>query len=328
MKENSEQDGYAANTRIDELLSSFIDGELTAAEQAEVEHLTTQDMRVARRLRQLQKCKMLVGSLPRLDVPAEVSEGIRASLARMTVPGDEWAREERAGKRHLLVRRVLSAAAMIGLVAVLAGVIYTIAAPQTPPERPVALEAPRPGLSLLASPAFSGRLELKTSSLPEVSAFIGTAIEENGLVDSSGPTRREDRRVYSLNCSRKDLNLLLANLETIWPELDAATLFVDTQVFGRQVVVSGVKTEQVAQIAWQDNPETREHIAKDLDAVNTMAASVPGREIASAIQGAGKNLIREWVPRPVETGKMDNSRKSASQAEEEKTVRLTIVVNW
>jgi len=335
MKENSEQDGYAASTRIDELLNSFIDGELTAAEQAEVEHLTTQDMRVARRLRQLQKCKMLVGSLPRLDVPAEVSEGIRAlaagrraSLARMTVPGDEWAREERAGKRHLLVRRVLSAAAMIGLVAVLAGVIYTIAAPQTLPERPVALEAPRPGLSLLASPAFSGRLELKTSSLPEVSAFIGTAIEENGLVDSSGPTRREDRRVYSVNCSRKDLNSLLAKLETIWPELNAATLFVDTQVFGKQVVVSGVKTEQVAQIAWQDNPETREHLAKDLDAVNTMAASVPGREIASAIQGAGKNLVREWVPRPVETGKINNSRKSASRAEEQKTVRLTIVVNW
>ena len=335
MKENSEQDGYAANTRIDELLNSFIDGELTAAEQAEVEQLTVQDMRVARRLRQLQKCKMLVGSLPRLDVPAEVSEGIRAlaagrraSLARMTVPGDEWARQERAGKRHLLVRRVLAAAAMIGLAAVLAGVIYMIVTPQTSPERPVALEAWKPGLGISASPAFSGRLELKTSSLPEVSAFIGTAIEENGLVDSSGPTRRQDRRVYSVNCSRKDLNLLLANMETIWPELDAATLFVDTQVFGRHVVVNGVRTEQIAQIAGQDNPETREHLAKDLDALNTVVASVPGREILSAIQGAGKNLVREWVPRPVETGKMDNSRKSPSRAEEQKTVRLTIVVNW
>ncbi len=328
MRENSDQNGYAPNTRIDELLNSFIDGELTAGEQAEVEHLVAQDARVAGRLRQLQKCKVLVGSLPRLDVPAEVSEGIRASLARMTIPGNEWARQERAGKRHLLARRVLSAAAMIGLVAVLAGVIYTIATPQVPPDRSVVIEAPKPGPGISASPAFSGRLELKTNSLPEVSAFIRTAIEENGWVDSSGPTRREDRRIYSVNCSRKDLNSLLAKLETVWPELETATLFVDTQVFGEQVAVSGVKTEQVAQIAWQDNPETREHLARDLDAVNTMAANVPGREIASAIQGAGKNLVREWVPIPVETGRMDTTLKPASQAEEQKTVRLTIVVNW
>jgi hypothetical protein len=329
MKENSEQDGYAANTRIDELLNSFIDGELTAAEHAQVEHLTAQDMRVARRLRQLQKCKMLVGSLPRLDVPAEVSEGIKASVLRSAFGVRRHAvRSTQNGRRHVLVRRVLSAAAMIGLAAVLAGVIYTIVAPQTSPERPVALEAPKPGSGISASPAFSGRLELKTSSLPEVSAFIGTAIEENGLVDSSGPTRRQDRRVYSVNCSRKDLNLLLANLETIWPDLDTATLFVDTDMFDKQVVVKGIRTEQIAQIAGQDTPDTREQMAKDLDALNTMVASVPGREILSAIQGAGKNLVREWVPRPVLTGKMDNSKKPPSRAEEQKTVRLTIVVNW
>jgi len=329
MRENSEQDGYAANTRIDELLNSFIDGELTATEQVQIEQIVAQDRRVARRLGQLQKCKMLLGSMPRLDVPAEVSEGIRASLARMTIPGNEWAHQERAGRRHLLARRVLSAAAMIGLVAVLAGVIYTIAAPQkTPSERPVALVAPKPGLSVSALPAFSGRLELKTGRLSEVSAFIGTAIEENGLVDSAGPARRQDRRVYSVNCSRKDLDLLLANMGTIWPDLDAATLFVDTQVFGKQVAVSNVRTEQIAQIASQADPATREQIAKDIDARNSMAANIPGREILAAIQDTGKNLVRELVPRPVETGKMDNSQKSPSRVEEQKTVHLTIVVNW
>ncbi|UCC98923.1 MAG: hypothetical protein JSW66_03355, partial [Phycisphaerales bacterium] len=101
MRENSDQDGYAGDTRIDELLSSFIDGESTAAEQAEVKRLIAQDVHIARRLRQLQKCRTLVGSLPRHDVPAEVSEGIRASLSRMTLPGQEWACEERLGKRHL-----------------------------------------------------------------------------------------------------------------------------------------------------------------------------------------------------------------------------------
>jgi hypothetical protein len=217
---------------------------------------------------------------------------------------------------------------MVGVVAALAGVIFTIVTPRTPQERLVATDAPKPGLSIPASSAFSGTLELKTSSLPEVSAFISTAMEENRLPHSSSFTGREGRRVYSLNCSRKDLDSLLTKLETVWPELKAATLFVDTQVFGEQVAVSGVKTDQIAQIAWQDNSETREHLAKDLDALNTMEASVPGRQIASAIQGEGKNLVREWVPRPVETGKVGTTSKAATQAEEDKTVRLTIVVNW
>ena len=311
MRENSGQNGYAESSRIDELLNSFIDGELTAAERSHVEHLAAQDAGVAGRLRQLQKCKMLVGALPRLEIPAEVAHGIKASVRQRALCGMQ------SSRRHMLVRRVLAAAAMIGLVAVLAGIVFTVIAPQTPQQRPVVAES-----------AFSGTLELKTSSLPEVSAFVSTAIEENRLPYSSSPRDREGRRVYSVNCSRKDLDSLLAKLETVWPELKAATLYVDTQEFGKQVAVSGVKADQVAQIAWQDNPQTREHLAQDLDGLNAMEARVPGREIAAAIQGEGRNLVREWVPRVVETGKMGTTSKAATQAEEDKTVRLTIVVNW
>lgn len=321
MTENSDQDRYAGDARIDELLSSFIDGELTAAEQAEVERLIAQDVHIARRLRQLQKCRILVGSLPRLDVPAEVSEGIRASLSRMTLPGQEWAREERIGKRHLLARRVLSAAAMIGLLAILGGVIYSILTPQAPIEEPGMLAPNRTAL------AFSGRLELRTSDLPAVNAFINTVMEQDGLSDRAGPARRQDRRIYSLSCSTKDLNLLLANLKTVWPDLDSATLFIDTTTFGRQVAVKNVTTEQIARIADQRNPETRAQLAKDLNALNTMVASVPGREILSAIDSANRNVIRQLAPIPVLTGKREDVRKAPSQAEQQ-TVRLTIVVNW
>lgn len=322
MRENSDQDRYAGETRIDELLNSFIDGELTAAEQAEVERLITQDVNIARRLQQLQKCKILVGSLPRLDVPAEVSEGIRASLSRMTIPGQEWALEERIGKRHMLARRVLSAAAMIGLLAILGGVIYTILTPHVPVEKP-GLPASH-GTAL----AFSGTLELRTSDLPAVNAFINTTVEENGLSDPIGPTRRQDRRIYSLNCGRKDLNLLLANLETIWPELDSATLFVDTAMFGRQVTVKDVTTEQIARIADQSNPEARIRLAKDINAINTMVASIPGQEILSAIDSADTNAIRQLAPIPVLTGKRDSVRKAPSRTERQQAIRLTIVVNW
>ena len=44
---------------MDELLNSFIDGELTPRQQTEVQRLIAHEEKVAQRLRQLQKCKML-----------------------------------------------------------------------------------------------------------------------------------------------------------------------------------------------------------------------------------------------------------------------------
>jgi hypothetical protein len=189
-------------------------------------------------------------------------------------------------------------------------------------EKPAILATQRTAL------AFSGTLELRTSDLPAVNAFINTIVEENGLSDPIDPARRQDRRIYSLNCSRKDLNLLMANLETIWPELDSATLFVDTTVFGRQVAVKDVTTEQIARIAGQSTPDARVRLAKDINATNTMVASMPGQEILAAIDNADANVIRQLAPIPVLTGKRDSVRKAPSQTEQQQAIRLTIVVNW
>ena len=43
---------------IDELLNGFIDGELTARQQTEVQRLITHNPEVEQRLRQLQKCTL------------------------------------------------------------------------------------------------------------------------------------------------------------------------------------------------------------------------------------------------------------------------------
>lgn len=211
---------------VEELLNSFIDGELTQRQRDEVERLIADDARIAQRLRELQKSKMLVGSLPRAEAPAEMADEIKASLEGMTLSGQRAERfDERAGARHLLVRKVLAAAAMIGLVAILSAVVYTIVAPESVP--------PAAG--------FRGRLELKTSNLAAVDSFIKKAIEDNGLKYSS-PGSRRDKSVYALSCSREGLNLLLADLENIWERFDSATLFVETKVF------DGVDTEQIAEI--------------------------------------------------------------------------------
>lgn len=335
MKGNPDMDTHASGG-IDELLNSFIDGELTARQQTEVERLIAHDAKIAQRLRQLQQCKMLVGSLPHAEAPAEVLEDIKAALAMRTLPDEHLPTfDERAGKRQLLVRRLLSAAAMFGLVAVLAAVIYTIVATRTVPEGPVAvddrqplekIEVIEPGPSVAAATRFSGRLELKTSALTAVDAFINRAIEDSGLSDSTGPARRQDKRIYPLSCSRQDLNLLLAVLGNIWSELDSATLFVDTEVFGRQVAVDAVTPEQIVEIVNQNNSERTIEVAKDFAALNNMAEHVPGRDIIAAIEDGSRSLIT--IPKPVLTGKQGTIRKPVGQAEDKETVHLTIIVNW
>ncbi|MHC4423222.1 MAG: anti-sigma factor family protein [Planctomycetota bacterium] len=224
---------------IDELLNCFIDGELTERHRTEIQRLISHDAQVAGRLRELQKCKALVSSLPRAEAPADMVERVEASLERMSLLGRESSGfDERKGARHLLVRKVLAAAAMIGLVAVLTTLVYTIVVPENVPP-PV---------------AFEGRLELKTGNLVAVDAVITRAIENSDILRQRSPRGRPGKKVYALTCSPEALGLLLADLEKVWKGFDSATLYVETKTRGEPVVVSDVSTEQIVDLVTPPKP--------------------------------------------------------------------------
>lgn len=214
------------NQNIEEFLNSFIDGELTEREKTKVQRLISHDAEAARRLRELRKSKMLVSSLPRAEAPAQILENVKASLETGTQSAERpWSEEpsdSRTGARHLMFRKVLAAAAMVGLVAVLSTVIYTIVAPE-----PV-LETAVPAL------AFDGRLELKTNTISTVNEFIEKAIEDNELSDSIRIERIKGTHAYSITCSREDLNLLMADLAEIWGKCNSKTLLVNTKTTGER----------------------------------------------------------------------------------------------
>ena len=86
MKENPDTNMNASNERIDELLNGYIDDELTAEQKAEVENLVGQDVKIGKRLRQFQKCRILVGSIPVAEAPAGVMEGVKATLPELSLP--------------------------------------------------------------------------------------------------------------------------------------------------------------------------------------------------------------------------------------------------
>ncbi len=316
---------------MDELLNSFIDGELTIRQQTEVQRLIAHDEKVAQRLRQLQTSKMLLNSLPLAEAPPHILENVKASLARRTLLDEESSTfNEESGARHLLGRRVLAAAAMICLVGVLSIVVYTIVAPPTDVQEPVVVERrdlpPRveeivePQPAIVIAP-FSGKLELRTSYLPAVVASINRAIEENIPPDewiASG--RNEVKEPHTLVCSRESFDLLLADLGNIWGKLNSATLFVDTEVFGEEVVVGAVTAEQIAGIVNQSDSEERIEVAKDIALLNNVSEYLPGREVLTALDDTSVELITP--PKPVMTGPKKTTIGTGSR----KNVHLTITV--
>lgn len=334
------------NANIDELLSGFIDGELTEREHTEVERLIAHDAGVAQRLRKLQSCRILVSSLPCAEAPAGMVGQIKASLERSAPIVQPPIRIEEVGARHLFARKVAAAAAMIGLVAVLAGVVYTIVAPENGTERPVAVEGweqpagkfemvkPSPAIVAvtekpiirfsLAEMEFSGSLELKTRDLVTVEASINRAIEDNQLLEEVSPERRGDKRVYALSCGREALSLLLADLDNVWGRFDSATLSIETDRLGEQVVVDAVAAQQVVEIVKQDSLEERIELARDFAVLNKMAELSPGREMFAAIDDTKPDLIA--IPKPVLTSSEKAIKERPRQSEDDQRVHLTIVV--
>lgn len=313
------------NPNMDELLNSFIDGELPVRQQTEVQRLIAHDEKIAQRLRQLQKCKILLSSLPVTEAPPQILENVKASLAGRTLLVEQpSAFDEHLGARHLLGRKLFAAAAMLGLVGILTAVVYTIVAP-TVTQGPVAVEVVEPAPIIVVAAPFSGRLELRTSYLPAVVAVINRAIEDNVPSDEWIASDRSNvREPHALICSSESFNLLLAELDNIWDKLDSATLFVDTEVFGQRVVVDAVTAEQIAGIVNQDDSKRRIEVAKDFAVLNNIAEHLPGREILTAIDDTTVDLITP--PKPRLTGGPKTIKKSTTRTKADKNIRLTITV--
>jgi hypothetical protein len=220
---------------------------------------------------------------------------------------------------------------MIGLVAVLTAVIYSIVAPEvTTTDMPVAVEKPAEiqprEVAAIEKPAeFTGRLELKTSSPLEVAAFINKAIEYNITSDErTAAVPGKLRESHVLICSRQNLRSILADLGTIWDKFDSATLFIETDRPEGQIVVDAVAPEQIIEIAKQDDFETQIKTAKYFAAMNNMAKLSPGREVLTAIDNSSPDLIT--IPKPVLTSSEKTIKKPPAQAEDSRKVHLTITV--
>jgi negative regulator of sigma E activity len=305
---------------VDELLSSFIDGELTERQRIEVQRLISHDAEAAGRFQRLEKCRMLVNSLPRADAPADMLERVKAGLeARRLTLQQTSVFEQRRGALHLFARKVLTAAAMIGLASVLAVVVYTIVAPvETPNRGGAGVDVTLAGT--VAPTPFYASLELEPSSSAAVSAF-NRAINDNGLSECFTPATQGSKGVYTLTCSRADFKAFLGDLTDSWDRFGSRTLSVETDRFAERVTIRSVSLSQIAEIVNQNSLDKRLELARDVSLANWMDQLMPGREIEVAL-GGENDLI---IPKPRFVGPAEPVRKSPDAVKDSEKVQVTIV---
>ncbi len=333
------------NQNIDELLNSFIDGELGPREQTEVQRLVVNDAEVAGRLRELQKCRLMVSALPFDEAPAGITQDIKAALERKTLLGATHSDfEQRRGALHLFARKFAAAAAMFLLVVALGAVVYTIVSPGDAKHKKFAIEKWRqpvnkivmqksetkevaaskpvvPPQVVLEKPVakvddFTGKVELKVRDVAAADAFIHRAFEDNGLTPQTSPVGT-GRKVYSINCSEQTLKSFLGQLKGIWSRFDSTRLLID-----EKAVVNDVTSEQIFNIAEQSSRSQQITTAKNFAALNTMNQRLPGKEVMTAMSDKQDELAN--IPKPVLTAK--EKAKQASADENAKRIHLTIVI--
>jgi hypothetical protein len=297
--------------KTDELLNSYLDGELSSQDCAEVQRLVSEDASIARRLRQLERCRILVSSLPPAEPPVELVSGIQELLRSRSAGVEGLEHIERLrGARHLLARQVLAAAVMIGLFGLMGAVVYKIVSPERsvsptvavqPAVKPEAL--PVEMVKTVAAEDKTGvglySLQLQTADFVAVDAFVNKLLDESSWLNYEVTKEGRSRSVYRVLCSRGGLEALVSDLSAVWSKFDSATLIVHTDSIGRYVTVEQVRPEQITDIAKQDALEGRIKMAKDFAVLNTVEQVSPEGQMLALVDHAYPELTT--IPRPVLT---------------------------
>lgn len=326
------------NPNLDELLSSFIDGELTSRQRAEVQRMAAHDATVARRLRQLQNCKTMFSSLPPAEAPGDLLDQIKQSLERKTLLQEQPVVARRSvGVIHLVFRKFVAAAAMISLLAVLGAVVYQIVAPVSGPgiSPPVAMDPVKPltpeeeaelaPAMLVADTGLSGRLELQTAAFVSTDAFIKRAIGTCGLVDLAEADPAADRRTYHVAGTRESINRLVASLGGVWDGFGSVSFQVD-RLQGDPVTIEAVMPSQVEAIIARESTEASIQTAEAYAAMNHMSQKMPGELSPMIAEDPGSLWAMDAIPMPKLTGPEDSQPTPHTPADGSPQARLTIVL--
>ena len=344
---------FEKEQKIEELLNGYIDDELSQREQVEVQRLVSRDERVARRLRELERCRLLVSSLPPAEPPAQVVAGIKKLLHGRLAGIADGQDDARLGARHLFVRQVLAASVIIGLAGLLLAVVYQIVGPEKMTPRTVAVQtapaAPGPeqpvvsgvepsrGVAPQAVPVGTEKtiaaedaagvgiysLQLETTDFVAVDAFVNKLLIESPWLRFDAAKEKPGLSGYRVLCSRGGLETLVSDLAPAWTKFDSTKLVLHTGI-GQYVTVESVQPEQISKIANQDTPDERVKLAKNFAVLNDVERSSHAVQMLALANRDYPELTT--IPRPVLTSAERRVADAPKDASDRVRVDLTIIV--
>ena len=318
---------------IDELLNSMIDGELTAAEEADVRLRVDRDREVAKRLQKLRDCQKLVCSLPKTEAPADLPERVLHTLERRRLLGEVPSAHPSAQiARRLMARRMVAVAATIGLVGVLSVLVYSILlSPAGSSHRTIAaLRAGRgpvaPGeVRGIRPEPLIGRLELQVASTADMEMFFNRIMENHGLASSVSNGGSPDRRVYRLHCGLGTFEAILADLAGSWHMFGCPTFYLETGQLANSIVVTSVTPDQLERIAEQRNGAMSAEAASQIAVANSADRLMPGRDILAAVVDKNE-AVWPTVVKPVLTSSEKPVGEAHKQPTNERSVEMAIIL--
>lgn len=327
------------NFNIDELLNAFVDQELDIRQQTEVKRLVDHDPKIAVRLDHIKKCKKLLNSLPAKSAPEHMFEDIRAALERQTLLAEPTGhREHQKGAIQLMLRKAISAAAMLALVGGLTLVILNVV---MPPREPALVENNIPEVETfepeiaavlpvqnprnepkVETPVlvFNGTLEIKPEDFAVADEFVMKALADSGLAEDFQVSETiQNQKMYTVSCSHKQLNTLVKQLSRRWYQLDAARLSL---AGAEPLKINSITAQQLIEIAAQKDVAKQVKAAKYYAFINNLKQPESDRVLTA--KDFGHDHLD--IPQPTLTSSQNNPAvKDSSKSDQQKT-RLVIIM--
>jgi len=340
---------------IEELLNAYVDGELSQRQYNEVQRLIAHEPEISARIRLMQNTRNLVRSLPFQKAPDGIVEDVRLTLERKNLlDSDHVDYEQQAlGKRHLLMRKLLSAAAVLVLAAILGAVVVSIVSPDDftnssqiadkwkIPEDQIDLENIKFGHSAntvvykdnTSKPTddsvaddLIATLVVHTDDLAAAQAFLMSSLDELAI-KTPLPQKPDAVGQFNITCSQQQLAMLAQNLNTVWNMFSSPTLHLKDQNTGVEQKIDFVTAGQVQTVLLEPGNSEKFKKALDFASLNRLAKKSPGRDVESAIDNITKNLLT--IPKPVLTSRQNNISTIPSVADSndvQQLVSLTIIL--
>lgn len=327
--------------KLDEMLSCYIDGELSERQQTEIKRLIEHDSEVAEKVARLEAQKTILNEMPIEQAPAELLGQINDSLERSDILGD-YAPDtlESKGARQLLIKRTAAAAIILILFGSLVGLVVNIMLPSAPDDLGIASVEPKNTSTttpfsttpfvrdtvpaLPEKGVFAASLDLATRDPIQMNSLLRKALHNNNLLGCAEPPKPDDpKHTTTINCLKYQAMALLSDLQTEWDRCDGVTFAVKDYRDDSDVTIRNVTYQQVAEIFSRDKIYNRIELAKDYSDFNSLT---PSRSIRDSLASLPEDGLPELKPVKPQLTSDSPEPKPSDNIEDQEKIKLVITI--